>query len=443
MEKTIFAVPVCGVYLVSALNVRLSCQSFFLKQEMQPMDLFINMYKMKKCLLLLVVTGFFLSVFAQPSDAVIKKDLTTPLTIDIKFTKTTGTRQWNSSTGNWEYVRGVHIRMKSKDYPDLIVKVVGDAVYQYIGATKYSYQKFRTGYNEWEGIPNPTEAEIEKLISTDWSTFYGFYFNKIVKLNSGPALVKEKNFTWNSPNLVVFFMKINADMLGPNFSVETVDQEFEVRFFRDNVKDPMQRFMSSSGSANTKVLSTQQLTEGKIRELEKKTLAFTLAEEIARKEVASLPELKVPDFKSGREMADFFHDILRNGSPELLKVAMLKTLAPHLMVNGSSTQMSAQGKEMYDKAVKEAFNGDSKYKDQYCKNYTTTSLTSKNYIYIQGAVNKCITLIGCVPSNDGYIEGVQQTKLKLVTLDITVRQDQDAINFINSFSDRKKLCPGD
>lgn len=385
----------------------------------------------------------FLSVVAQPSDAVIRKDLTTPLTLDIKFTKTTGTRQWNSSSGNWEYVRGVHIRLKSKDYPGLVVKVVGDAVYQYMGGTKYSYQKFRTGYNEWEGIPNPTEAEIEKLISTDWNAFYGFYFNKIVKLNSRPTLVKEKYFTWNNPNLVVFYMKINADMLGPNHSVETVEQEFEVRFYRDNIKDPMQRFMSSSGSSNTKVLSTEQLTEGKIRELEKKTLAYTLAEEIAKKEIESLPELKVPDFKTAKEMADFFHDLLRNGTPELLKVAMLKTLAPHLMVDGSKTQFSWQGKEMYDKAAKEAFGGDMKYKDQYCKNYTTTSLTSKSYIYIQSAIARTITMIGTIQVNDGYVDGVAQSKLKLVNLDISVRQDQDAINFINSFSDRKKLCPND
>lgn len=398
---------------------------------------------MKKIILL---SGFLFSFFiavAQPTDAVIRKDLTTPLTIDIKFTKSTGTRQWNSSSGNWEYIRGVHIRLKSKEYPGLVVKVVGDAVYQYVGAAKYSYQKFRTGYNEWEGIPNPTEAEIEKLVSTDWSSFYGFYFNKIVKLNSGPTLVKEKNFTWNSPNLVVFYMKVNADMLGPNYSVETAEQEFEVRFFRDNIKEPMQRFMSSSGSNQTKVLSAVQLTEGKIRELEKKTLAYTLAEETARKEIQSLPELKVPDFRTAREMADFFHDILRNGTPELLKAAMLKTLAPHLMVDGSKTQFSWQGKEMYDKAVKEAFGGDMKYKDQYCKNYSTTSLTSKSFIYIQSAIDRTITLIGTVQANDGYKDGVAQTKLKLVNIDVSVRQDQDAVNFINSFSDRKKLCPND
>lgn len=397
---------------------------------------------MKKLFVFIFLLASMFS-YAQPTDAVIRKDLTTPLTIDIKFTKTTGTRQWNSSSGNWEYVRGVHIRLKSKDYPGLVVKVVGDAVYQYVGGTKYSYQKFRTGYNEWEGIPNPTEAEIEKMLSADWKLFYGYYFDKIVKLNSGPTLNKEKNFTWNNPNMVLFYMTVNADLLGGGNTIETAEQQYEVRFYRDNFKDPWKSFMSTAGANNTTILSTQTITEGKRRELATKTLAFTLAEEMAQKELAALPALEVPDFASGKEMADFFHNILLNGNPDMLKAAMLKTLAPHLMVDGSKTQFSWQGKEMYDKAVKEAFAGDSKYKDQYCKNYSTTSLTSKNHIYIQGAINKCITLIGCVPANDGYKEGVPQTKLKLVTLDVTVRQDADAISFINSFSDRKKLCPND
>ena len=337
---------------------------------------------MKKNLFLFLLLSMSFFSMAQPSDAVIRKDLTNPNTIDIKFTKTTGTRQWNSSSGNWEYVRGVHIRLKSKDYPGLVVKVVGDAVYQYVGAAKYSYQKFRTGYNEWEGIPNPTDADIEKMISSDWGKFYGYMFRKIVKLNNGPTLVKDKNFTWNNPNQVLFFMKINADVIETNTIIQTVEQEYEVRLYRDIIKDPWKSFMATSGGANTKVLSTLEVTEGKMRELEKKTLAYTMAEEIALKEVAGLPELKVPDFNTGKEMADFFHDLLRNGNPELLKVAMLKTLAPHLMVDGSKTQFSWQGKEIYDKTVKEAFGGDMKYKDQYCINYYTTSLTSKSYIYI-------------------------------------------------------------
>ena len=43
----------------------------------------------------------------------------------------------------------------------------------------------------------------------------------------------------------------------------------------------------------------------------------------------------------------------------------------------------------------------------------------------------------------GYVEGVPQTKLKILEYGIYVRQDADAISFINSFSDRKKMCGND
>ncbi len=99
------------------------------------------------------------------------------------------------------------------------------------------------------------------------------------------------------------------------------------------------------------MLSSKQLTEGKIRDLEKKTLAYTLSEETAKKEIAALPELKVPDFNTAKEMADFLHNILMNGNPQLLKVAMLKILAPALMVDGSKTQFSWQGKDMYKRQL--------------------------------------------------------------------------------------------
>ena len=398
---------------------------------------------MKQLLFLSFFVFIFSAAVAQPSDAEIKKEMTNQYTLDVKFTKSTGTRQWNSGSGNWEYVRGVHIRMKSKDYPGLVVKVIGDAVYQYVGGTKYVYQKFRTAINEWEGIPSPTQADIDKMISADWKLFYGYYFNKIVNLHEGPSIVTEKNFTWSSPINVNFFLKIKADMLGPNYTLETVEQVYDVRLFRDNYKDPWKNFNASSGSNGRKLISTQQLTEAKYKQMELNTLSYTLAEDIARKEAASLPQVEVPDFRTAKELADFFHEILMNGNPQLLKAAMLKTLAPQMMVDGSKTQFSIQGKEMYERAAKLAYEGDMKYKDQYCTYYNTTSLTSKSTIYIQSCIQGSITVIGTLKANDGYIDGVPQEKLKLYRFDLAVRQDQDAINFINSFSDRKKLCPKD
>ncbi|MCA1481358.1 hypothetical protein, partial [Bradyrhizobium sp. NBAIM08] len=110
---------------------------------------------MKKIFIFSLFLGFFLKAIAQPSEAEIKKQITNTGTKSIKFTKTTGTRQWNRDLGNWEYVRGVEV-IRNSDYPGIDLVVAGDVVYQYTGEGGYSYWKFRTLSNQYLGIPNPT-----------------------------------------------------------------------------------------------------------------------------------------------------------------------------------------------------------------------------------------------------------------------------------------------
>ena len=93
----------------------------------------------------LLILSFLLPFFAaaQPSEAEIRKQISNAGTKNIKFTKSTGTRQWNSDAGNWEWVRGVEV-IRTSDYPGIDLVVTGDVVYQYTGAGKYTYWKFRT-----------------------------------------------------------------------------------------------------------------------------------------------------------------------------------------------------------------------------------------------------------------------------------------------------------
>jgi hypothetical protein len=69
-----------------------------------------------------------------------------------------------------------------------------------------------------------------------------------------------------------------------------------------------------------------------------------------------------------------------------------------------------------------------KYKDQYCKKYTLTNLTSKSYIYIHLLFDRTITMVDTIQANEGYADGPPQIKLKLVNPDIGIRQDQGSIN---------------
>jgi hypothetical protein len=382
---------------------------------------------------------------AQPTDAEIKKQITNAGTKSIKFTKTTGTRQWNSDIGNWEWVRGVEIIRKS-DYPGIDLLVVGDVVYQYTGAGKYSYWKFRTISNQYFGIPNPSAADINTLLSQDWAKFYGYYFQKITKLYYEPVLADEPAWTWHTPNSVEFKMKLKFDHIISYTEVETIETIWNVRLYRDDPKAAWKNFLASrsNNDPDTKKIGVQTYTSEQVRDFEKQTLAFTINEKIAREKAASLPNVEVPAFASPREMVDFLHNLLRNGTPEQFEAVLLQVFSPNFFVEGSSTQLTAQAKQLIASTITTAWKNKATYKQQYCQNYLINqSLSSKSHIYVLGCINNVASVFGVQSFNMGYVEGVPQIKWKLTELRVGVRQDQDAIDYINSFSDRKKLCPND
>jgi hypothetical protein len=392
---------------------------------------------MKVSTLLLCLAPFV--IYAQPTETDIKKQLTNSNTIEIKFTKSTGTRQWNSGTGNYEYVRGVIMKQKSFEYPEYKVIIGGDAVYQQISGGKYSYWKFRSLYKTFEGIPNPLPADVIKVLEKDWKKFYGYGFNKIIKLHSQPQLSTEPEWIWHTPKSVSFKMNYRVDMITSNIHVETGTIESEVRLYRDDVKGEWESFFVLN--APLKATEKKEYSRAEIIKFEKTTLAYTLNEQQAQKNAASLPKIDVPDFNTPQELADYIHDILLNGNPEQLKAVLMKTLAPEIFfVPGSSAQLTDGAKMNIDECIKRAYQSPLKYKDQYCVNYKKGSLTSTQHIYILGNLPKTTTLISMIKAKVGYINGVAQTKWKISNLDITVRQDEDAEQYLNSFADKSKLC---
>lgn len=400
---------------------------------------------------ILLILCFLLPLFAaaQPSEAEIRKQITNAGTKHIKFTKTTGTRQWNSDTGNWEWVRGVEV-IRNSDYPGIDLVVTGDVVYQYTGVGKYTYWKFRTLSNEYLGIPNPTTKEIMDFLSTDWMKFYGYYYNKIIKLYGDPVLAEQPEWTWHSPNSVSFKMKQQFDFIYSNTEVKTMETIWNVRLYRDNPKDKWKNFLSvkSQDAREEKFTGSQKFTVEQMRDLEKKTLYFTFAEQKAKQETAALPAVSLPEFKNAEEMVKYIHDVLRNGNPEKLRAVLLQLFHPGFFEEGSTVRLQAVQEQTLQQIITAVYNNKATYKMMYCQqpNYRVEQWgggSQKKTIYITGAVNNCNSSFSILPVNMGYKEGVPQTALKITEYGVYVRQDQDAINFVSSFSDRKKLCPND
>lgn len=404
---------------------------------------------MKKWIAVLIITFQSVIALAQPSDAQVKKDAAGQGGAGIKsvrLTKSTGTRQWNSSVANWEYVRGVEVVRKS-EYPGIDLIVTGDVVYQYTGAGKYNYWKFRVLDNQYAGIPNPTAQEIQQFISSDWGKFYGYYFNVITKIHQQPVLAEKPMWFWHSPNQVSFRMKLSFDHIVHLKGIETMECIWNVRFYRDDMKAPWKNMLAlrSEEAADIKVLGFKNYTPQQLADFEKQTLQYTMAEQKAARAAAILPQMHVPAFSEAEEMVKYVHDVLRNGNPEKLRAVLLQLFAPGFFEEGSKVQLRAVEEQNFAQVVIAAYNNKATYEQMYCQNpgYRVEKWgngSGKKTIYISGAVNNCNSYFSITPVNMGFKEGVAQTALKIVEYSINVRQDAEAINFVNSFSNRKNLC---
>jgi hypothetical protein len=407
---------------------------------------------MKSISRLLILPLLLLSIysFAQPSDAQVKKDAVGNGSgvISFKVTKSTGTRQWNSDIGNWEYVRGVEVKRKS-EYPGINLIVKGDVVYQYVGVGKYSYWKFRVLSNEYEGIPNPTAKEIQAFLATDWAKFYGYYYQKIIKLHQEPSLADNPSWIWHTPNSVEFKMKLKFDHIISNTEVETLEAIWNVRLYRDDPKAAWKSFMAfmTNNDPEKKIYGVQKYTYEQIRDLEKQTLAFTMAEQQSKEQLAALPKVNLPVFTDPEEMAKYIHNILRNGTPDEFKAVMMQLLGPGFFTEGSTTQLRPGMEDILNRVITDAYKNKATYKQMYCQQPPVRIEKWANgqgkSVYLSAAITNSTTYFIIGQTNMGYVDGVPQTKLKIGEFGIHVRQDADAINFVNSFSDRRKLCPND
>lgn len=391
------------------------------------------------------------SLFAQPSDAKIKSDAVGNGggVISFRFTKSTGTRQWNSSTGNWEYVRGVQVKRKS-DYPGISMIVDEDVVYQYTGNGGYSFWKVRVLSNSYEGIPNPTATEIHDFISRQWERFYGFYYGVIVKLQEQPVLAEKPEWVWHDINSVEFKMKLQFDHVIRGKGIETVATTWKVRLYRDDPKAPWKNMLAlrSNDPADSKILDMKEYTVQQLADFEKQTLRYTLAEQTAKQDAVRLTALvTVPEFKNAEDMVKYLHDVLRNGNPDKLRAVLLQVFAPGFFEEGSKVQLQAVQEQNLQQVITAVYNNKATYKQMYCQNppcrVDKWGDGNRKTIYITGAVNNCNSSFTIGSVNMGYKEGVPQTALKVLEYGVYVRQDADAINFINSFSDRKNLCKQD
>ena len=201
--------------------------------------------------MLIVGVGFATAVSAQPTDAQIKKDLTGPKTVSLVLGKP-GTREWSSTYKKYVWNRNFTAKLKTED-PQIFVLVKGYASYDIIGGRFVFWRTFTTS-NSYEGLPNPTGADVEALLARfGLEQFMGnYHFNQVIGKVESFALSDEPNFQWHTPNSVSFNVTaVYTEKTNDVGGRERMARTFEIRLYRDNPKQAWLRMLSTAREKKT------------------------------------------------------------------------------------------------------------------------------------------------------------------------------------------------
>ena len=189
--------------------------------------------------------GLANEALAQPTDAEIKKQLTHAKTVSVTLGKP-GTREWSSTYKKYVWNRSFTAKLRTDD-PDIFVIVKGYASYDIIGGRYVFWRTFTTS-NSYEGIPDPTPADVQALITKfGLEQFLGNYqFNHVIGKVESIGLAEEPKYEWHTPNSVSFNVTtIYTERTNDVGGKERVMRTLRIRLYRDNPKQEWLRIMST------------------------------------------------------------------------------------------------------------------------------------------------------------------------------------------------------
>ena len=198
------------------------------------------------CALVFLTVGFADQVAAQPSDAQIKKDLTSPKTVSITLGKP-GKIEWSSTYKKHLWTRDFTVKLKTEDQ-EIFLIVKGYASYDVVGG-RYAFWRTFTTSNSYEGLPDPTASDVQALIRKFGVEMFmrDYYFNRVIGKVESIGLADEPKYEWHTPNSVSFnVVAVYTGKTDDAGGSERVAHTFRIRLYRDNPKAEWARLITSS-----------------------------------------------------------------------------------------------------------------------------------------------------------------------------------------------------
>jgi hypothetical protein len=375
---------------------------------------------------------------AQPSDAQIKKDLTSPGVLSVTLSKTGGGKVWSKLDLQYYWERSAVVVRNAglKEFPNVKLEIGGIARYTIIGGG-YKFKKFLVTYNSYQGIPNPTKKEIETMLRGDVErAVTNHTFNRIIGDVEKLELAADPQWEWHTPNSVSFKVRAVFEEIVNNTDTEKVDRLYEIRLYRDAINKPWKEDFHSR-DRESKVLGKRTHKADDLAAM--KTLGYVTLENKARADLAKLPRVEVPVFNSPVELARFTHQMLLSGDKGKFEAFITKAAGPGMQDPRSDILFTSNGLNAFNKAVEMAFEGKGKYKDQYCPDPKVDTHGDDHIEWVNKTGDRS-TRLRTIKTGETYKNGEKTGgQYKIADLEVWVMQKPEDIERLASY-EPGKLC---
>ncbi|MDD5149596.1 MAG: hypothetical protein PHC28_03835, partial [Flavobacterium sp.] len=293
---------------------------------------------------------FQVLLFAQPTDAIIKQKGISDGAIEVKLIPGKGTIH-TTLTEKW-YIKSMETKWKTA-YPEIKRWERNEYRYNYIGG-KWVFDRTYLFESWYDGIPNPTEAEILKSLE---DAYVGY--DVAVKEKPTFKLADNPKWKWHTYNNVEFL--VEAVYYEKTSYTEITHKKviFPVKLYRDtgnNSYDVTAKYVKGAPwlkiankhivttNANTTILGVTTHSDAEMNSI--KSMSQIADENQAKERASSLGALTIPYFTSDREAIFWIHNILREGDKNRIELMTMKMLASYHFVNGSDVILNSRGERI-------------------------------------------------------------------------------------------------
>ena len=189
--------------------------------------------------------------FAQPTNAQLKKVLTSPKTVSVTL-GSPGKIEWSSTYKKYVWSRNFTAKLKT-DTPGEFLIVKGYASYDVMGG-RYVFWRTFTSSNSYEGKKNPTVAEINQALQSVKSEELRYFHGNgaVVGEYESLKLAAVPDWEWHTPRSVSFYAIAVYRVInyGEGYSrapynpaagfrpVDRVQEVWRLRLYREDEKSP-------------------------------------------------------------------------------------------------------------------------------------------------------------------------------------------------------------